>query len=381
MKPMKLAGKRVAIISHVYAPGPPHELEAYLKDKVGTLFFVGHPFPFMKNSPSQYRLYKNGQLTREWQSPVWRLPDLLLNLKDFVANLMLIGLGQRFDLIIALDNLNAASAIWLRALGRAKRAVFYSIDYIPKRFTSPMLNTIYHRLDNYCVRHADYIWNLSPVMTEMREKKGIEPIYRQRQLIVPIGTHLLPVDKVKKDPNRLVFMGHLRAGQGAELLLDAMPDILKERPKTTLRFIGSGPLEDDLRQRAKKLKIESAVEFCGFVPTNEEMRQLLLEGSVAVAPYVDDETTYTRYTDPGKPKEYLAAGLPVIITRVPQFAETIEREGAGKAINYDRQELAKAAVELLGSKQIEQYRDRALALARRHTWEKVFDQAFSQMAD
>ncbi len=374
-----LANKRVAIISHVYAPGPPHELEEYLKGRVEELYFVAHPLSFVKQRPSEYRRYQAGKLVVQDKSIIWRLPDLLLYIKDFIANLYLIGRGPKYDLVIALDNLNAASAIWLRTFGRVKKVVFYTIDYIPKRFTNPLLNTLYHKLDDYCVRHADYVWNLSPVMTEMREQKGIEPKYREKQLIVPIGTHILPQGKIRKDPNLLVFMGHLRPGQGVDLLINALPLILKKQPKAKLRLVGSGPLEQELKKQVKELGLVGAVEFTGFVPSNNAMRNMLLEGTIAIAPYVDDETTFTRYTDPGKPKEYLAAGLPVIITRVPKFAETIERRNAGKAIDYDKEELADAVVSLLSSKETQKYQANARRLASEYEWKIVFNQAFAQM--
>lgn len=374
-----LSRQKVAIISHVYAPGPPHELEAYLRDRVKELFFIAHPLSFVKNRPSFYRRYKKGELVSDKSGRVWQLPDLALYAKDVMANLWLMGGGPAYDLVVALDNLNAATAIWLRQLGRVKTVIFYTIDYIPKRFNNPLLNWLYHQLDDYCVRQADYVWNLSPVMTEMREKKGIDSKYRTKQLIVPIGTHSLDQAAISKDPDLVIFMGHLRPGQGVDLLLDAMPLILAKRPKTRLRLIGGGPLEEEIKKRVKKLKLGRAVEMTGFVPTNTTMRRLMLEGSIAVAPYVDDETTFTRYTDPGKPKEYLAAGLPVIITKVPQFALTIDKRQAGKAIDYDKRQLAEAVVGLLNSTALLTYQQQARQLAGEYIWEKVFDQAFAAM--
>lgn len=378
--PTKLKESRIAIISHVYSPGPPHELEAYLKDKVEELFFVGHPLDFVKNKPSLYRHHRNGKLVSELEGRVWNLPSLLTYVKDVIANLYWgMFVFPKLDYIIALNNINAATAIWLRGFGRTKKVVFYTIDYIPNRFNNPTLNNFYHGIDNYAVKLSDYVWNLSPIMVKMRQKKGIGEEYTAKQITVPIGTHILPIEKVKKDPKLMIFMGHLRPGQGADLLLDAMPEILKKDSKIKLRLIGGGPLEKELREQAKALRVDEAVEFTGFVPTNEEMRRMLLEGTVAVAPYVDDDSTYTRYTDPGKPKEYLAAGLPVIITKVPAFAEVIEKRKAGKAIRYDKSELAAAVVDLLNHKDIATYQKNAKDLAAESTWDKVFDAAFQKM--
>ena len=37
----------------------------------------------------------------------------------------------------------------------------------------------------------------------------------------------------------------------------------------------------------------------------------------------------TQYTDPSKPKQFMACGLPVIITAVPWVAEEIEKKQYG----------------------------------------------------
>lgn len=376
-----LSKKRIAIISHVYSPGPAHELEAYLKDKVEELYFIAHPLDFVKDRPSIYKGYKKGQLIFEKKGRVWAWLGLGIYLKDMVANIWWGLTLPRLDLIIALDNINATSALWLRSLGRVRQVVFYTIDYVPQRFGNPQLNRFYHKLDSDAVRHSDYVWNLSPIMAQMREKKGVEKRFRDKQITVPIGTHILPIEKIKKDPNLIIFMGHLREGQGADLLIEAMPLVLKEKSDVKLRLIGGGPLEAKLRELAKELKVDTAIDFTGFVPTNEEMRKLLLEGTVAVAPYVDDDKTYTRYTDPGKPKEYLAAGLPVIITKVPAFAQTIHDREAGLAIGYDKKELASAITTLLSSKKINVFQQNASALAKESTWDKVFSDAFKQMEE
>ncbi len=377
---MSLPYRRVLIVSHVYSPGPPHELESYLLDKVEDLYFIAHPLDFVKGKPSIYRYHHKGKLVYEKQGRVWPLPSLLTYVKDILANLFWgLFLLPKLDLIVALDNLNATSSLWLRTLSRTKQVVYYTIDYIPQRFGNRWLNNFYHALDLNGVRQADWVWNLSPRMTKMRQQKGLSESYTKKQLTVPIGTHILPIANVKKDPHLLVFMGHLRPGQGADLLLQAMPKIIAKNPTIRLRLIGGGPLLEALKAQAKDLKIDKAVEFTGFVPTNEEMRSLLLQGTVAVAPYVDDQTTYTRYTDPGKPKEYLAAGLPVIITKVPAFAEIIDQRQAGKAIDYNADQLAAAALELLTSPKLGQFKENAQLLAAESTWEMVFDQAFKKM--
>jgi hypothetical protein len=49
---MKLEKLTFAIITHVYTTGPSFRLEDYLKDKVDSLVFIGHPFSYVKDTSS-----------------------------------------------------------------------------------------------------------------------------------------------------------------------------------------------------------------------------------------------------------------------------------------------------------------------------------------
>lgn len=374
----KLRDLNIAIVSHIYAHGPPLELENYLRSRVRSLIFVGHPFSFAEDVRSFYRIYKNGELIKEKRVYPWRFPDIILYLKDVFFTLLWILRFQRCDLYIGANNLNALCGLCLKRLGHVKRVVFYTIDYIPKRFENKILNWIYHWVDRFCIKHCDYVWNLSSVMVARRELSGVNPKYRRKQITVPIGTN----SKVKRlhfaEINRydIAFMGHLREGQGVELLIQAMPEIIEQIPQVRLVVIGGGPLEEKLKRQADELGLKNNIEFNGFIEDHAEVENRLAKCAVGIAPYVDDEKTYTRYTDPGKPKVYLSAGLPVIITKVPQVAYQIDQAKAGLAIDYDKEQLVRAVNTLLAPGNLLRiYRCNALEFARKFEWTKIFRRA------
>lgn len=110
-----------------------------------------------------------------------------------------------------------------------------------------------------------------------------------------------------------------------------------------------------------------------------EVERLLSYCAVSVAPYVDSEDNYVRYSDPGKVKAYLTAGLPVIITKVPAIAFEIEKRKCGIAIDYDKRQLVSAVVKLLINKTtLMNYRKNAYKMGKEYRWDKVFANAFKQ---
>jgi len=91
----------------------------------------------------------------------------------------------------------------------------------------------------------------------------------------------------------------------------------------------------------------------------------LTESAIGLAPYVPGADTYTQYTDPGKPKLYLACGLPVIITDVPASADLIDKAKAGIKVDYTPESIAQAIKRLLSDDELfNNYRDNAINLGK-----------------
>ncbi len=380
---MRLKEISTVVVSHVFTTGPAQELESYLvREKIKEFFFIGHPFTFAVDIRSFYRIYERGYKRKSHKAYPWKLPGVLGYIKDLIYTLVWLFFSkEKYDLYIGVDNLNAFAGLMLRALGKTEKVFFYTIDYIPKRFDNRILNWLYHWIDSYCVTHCDYVWNLSPVMIKEREKKGVSPKYSRNQITVPIGTDLNVKRTPFEDIDRytIAFMGHLREGQGVGFLIDLLPDVIEKIPKARLLIIGTGPLENRLKEKAKWLGLSEHVVFTGYIEDHGDAQSLLSRCAIGIAPYEDNDRTYTRYTDPGKPKVYLAAGLPVIITNVPQIAYDIDRRKAGIVINYDRNDAVKAIVDILSDKKkLIEYKRNALEFAGKFEWSAIFENAFNK---
>lgn len=379
---MNLKNSSFLIVTHVYATGPAFKLEEYLQKKAKYLIFIGHPFSYTKDTRSFLRIYNNGKLVKENKFIKWKGPEITFYFKDIFLTLWwVLKFSSKIDYFMGVDNLNAFSGFVLRLTGKVKHVVFYTIDYVPNRFENKTLNSIYHYLDRFAVRKSDRVWNLSPIMVSEREKRGVAAKYRDKQIVVPIGTTMPKNVKVslKKDRYRIVHMGHLLEKQGVEKLIEAMRDVVKKVPKANLLIVGGGPLEEKLKKDVIRFKLQKYVKFTGFVKEFSEVEKMLKTSSIAVAPYLDTKDTYTRYTDPGKPKDYLANGLPVVITKVPQVAYEIDKNKCGIAINDDKKELTEVLIKLLTDERLQlEFRKNAIKMARKYTWDKIFDKALKQ---
>lgn len=376
----------VVIVKHTFTTGGAEDaLRDFLNDnKVNKLAYISHPFSYATPLNSKLILYKKGRQIKEMKAPPIKGPDLLFYIKDlFFTIFFMFRLKAKFDLYVGVDNLNAFVGLVLKKLGLVRKVIFYTIDYAPKRFDNKLLNKIYHLIDKVCCYKCDFVWNLSPVMAEERNKRGVLLKKSAPQITVPMGAHFNKTRRLSfKEINRntIVYMGHLRENQGVDFLISAFPEVLKVNSKARLLIVGTGHLESQLKKLALELGMGQYIEFTGMIESHTELEQLLATCAIGVAPYVPNPDSFTLFADPGKPKVYMATGLPVVITKVPQIAYEIERGKTGIAINYDRKELVDAITLLLSDDHLyKEYRENAIRFASQYSWEKIFEDALGEV--
>lgn len=349
----------VLILNHFFvrtvASGPAQDLRDFLLEKVNSVVHIEHPFPYNgklgEDTRSALSIYEQGELKRQFYFPHWRGPDVSFYIKDFLATqYFLMKSGRCFDLCVALDNLNTISVLPWRKLGVIKKLVYYTIDYNPQRFASHLLNSLYHLVDKICCYQVDAIWNLAERMMEGRSQKGIDIRKTAPSILVPMGVHLsrikiLPVDKIQR--HTIVYLGTLSESYGIQLVLKVLPDIRRSHPDIKFIIIGKGDNEGTLKTMARQLGLEDCVEFKGFIKDNQDVENILCQCAIGIATYISTGENFVYYTDPGKPKQYLGCGLPVVITRVPAIAGDIEKAGAGVVVEYNEESLKQALIKLL----------------------------------
>lgn len=356
------------IISHKNLPQPDDELVLYLNnEKKDNVVHIFHSFSDCSDRVSVCRWYKDGKLFKEWKSKdLKKFPEVIIYLKEFVFTLFSVFRTDiRFDTAVCMDGMCTFFGIFLRRLRKVKKVNYWAIDFVPEnRFKSGIKNSIYHAINKFGYKNADEMWDLSPRMIDAREEfLGVKKDSYRNHRVVPFGMWL---DRIKRysyeecEKNTLVFMGNLMEKQGVQLVLDAIPEIVKKIPDFKFKIIGTGSYEDRLKQKVKDLKIEKYVNFLGKIEKNEDLEEEIAKSCVAIAPYISKLDTWTKYADPGKVKTYLACGVPVLLTDVPWNAGDIEKIGCGKIIKEDVDDIVKSIVEVLIGNQQQFYRDNAV---------------------
>lgn len=379
-----LKKNRIVLVAHIYATGPALELEEFLKLKVRSLLFIGHPFSFKKDNRSFLNYYKNGHKVISFKTFPLTLPVFFLFVKEaFLTIYWTIKFAYKSDTFIGSDNFSAYIGLILKRFGVVKKVILYTIDFVPIRFENPFLNWLYHYFDRQCLKNCSIVWNVSDQITKAREKyKVVLEGKSAIQITVPLGVWYDRIPKLnysQKQKNTLVFMGHLLDKQGLQIVIEALKDISVKIPDIKLVVVGTGPFEKDLKKIAKINKVDKYVEFNGYIESHEEVERILSKASLGLATYKPDPSSFTYFADPGKIKNYLAAGLPLIVTDVPQIAKVIDKKRCGVLTEYSKNEVARNIITLLLNKNLLiEYSDNARKFARNYDWNKVFSDALTK---
>lgn len=373
---------KVAITTHVFATGPGQDLRDFLNNKqIDELLFIGHPlFYSSRVEGSSYYIYREGNLLKSTTSKNYNIPLLLKFAYSFALTLVW---GSRFiknyDLYVGCNNLNTLAGLVLKKFGRVKKCIYYVIDYNPSRFSNKFINFLYHKSDQFCVKHCDETWNLSPRMAEGRKKYfGFSG---GNQKVVPIGVWF---DRIhRRDPTEIekhtaVFMGHILEKQGIQHVLKAMPEIIRHTPDFRFEILGEGPYKPELQYLVKELGLGQSVNISGYTNDHRDLENKINKYAFAFAPYnkyeEDGTLSFTYFADPAKLKLYLACGLPVLLTDVAYNAEEIQNEGCGIIVTVEPTVISQTVINLLSSPgKLPRMRDSAIKYASRYNWSVIFE--------
>jgi glycosyltransferase involved in cell wall biosynthesis len=170
----------------------------------------------------------------------------------------------------------------------------------------------------------------SKVREHLIERVGISPL---KVVVVPNGvdtelffpikkrSRLYPkVQRVREElglgAEDLVIgtVGHMSRQKGHEVLVAAMPRILKKYPKAKFVFVGKGKLRAKVQEQARRLGVEAAIRFAGL---REDVPVVLNSFDVFALPSLWEGFGTAII-------EAMACGVPVVASRVGGVPELID---------------------------------------------------------
>jgi glycosyltransferase involved in cell wall biosynthesis len=129
-------------------------------------------------------------------------------------------------------------------------------------------------------------------------------------------------------PGVLATIGRLERYKGHHRVIDALPHVLEQRTDARLLVVGTGPYEEELRNKAEQLGVSDRVEFTS-VPANDGAGMADLLRQVSLVVLLSDFETH-----PLVALEAAAAGRPLLVADRGGLAELAE-DGVARAVSPD----------------------------------------------
>ncbi len=147
------------------------------------------------------------------------------------------------------------------------------------------------------------------------------------------------------------FVGGLKDWHGIPNLMHAFRQVLQYSPDAQLLIVGDGPKRGWIEGFVEGAGMDKQVHLTGWKP-HEQLPALIARMDIAVAPYpaVDDF-----YFSPLKLFEYLAAGKPIVASRIGQIDDVVQHNQNGLLVEPGNSaQLALAVQHLIENKALRQ---------------------------
>jgi glycosyltransferase involved in cell wall biosynthesis len=226
---------------------------------------------------------------------------------------------SRHDIVIV-NNIptHVVFSVWIASKFRKFVLVVDFVNFwrfaVSKKFKA--LSGMASYFENWIYRRIKYGLAINDVIAKSAEEAGVEIV----KVVHDAADHELFRPSFNLAPV-VAIAANLRRDEGVDVLLNAMKTVKDEFPNIKCLVAGSGEEENSLKELAKKLELDSHVEFLGWIP-HSNLPQIYEHASVGVVSI----RTLSPFALPIKLFEYMSSGLAVISTDTATI-RTIIRDG------------------------------------------------------
>jgi glycosyltransferase involved in cell wall biosynthesis len=210
---------------------------------------------------------------------------------------------------------------------------------VPELNGRPATLTAWKMIEDYIFPKLRSVYAVNASIAEIYRKEYGNDVHVIRN--VPVSkTKIATKNKIDlgipPDHKIILYQGAVNIDRGLEEAIRAMKFV---RGKTILLIIGSGDVMDQLKTLSVKEGVEDKIVFTGTVPL-EDLYEYTMIADIGLSIEKDVSLNY-HFCLPNKFLDYIQAGVPVLVSPLPEMKAIVEKYGIGEMIeNHDPQYLA-----------------------------------------
>jgi glycosyltransferase involved in cell wall biosynthesis len=288
---------------------------------------------------------------------------------EYTIRLFLFLLFTKQDVFLACD-LDTLVASYLAARIRGKALIYDSHEYfteVPELVGRPVVKKIWEAIEKRILPHIRIAYTVSQSIADAYKAKygiAMEVVFnypcRDRSLIQPGFSLRRGQEKI------ILYQGSVNMGRGLALAIMAMKFITGAR----LVIIGEGDILEDLVKLTGNAGLSGSVTFTGRI-SMDELSHYTKQADIGISLEEDLGLNY-RFALPNKLFDYIQAGIPVLVSDLPEMAAVVRKYDIGKVIRTtDPRELASCISSILGNAaDRDRWRENLRVASEELCWEK-----------
>ena len=310
------------------------------------------------------RIFIAGQNQSDIKYPIEALPRIdnnqrMLKSITYIFSSLKWGLGlvkrENIDIIYARHGISTIPTIILgKITGIPTIVEVNGLLSEETQYQKPVFNSLISSLDKLASKKANHLIAVTQGLKDYLIELNNRP--EKEITVIPNGVNISkfrPMNMAESRKkhgldydNLVIFMGTLAHWQGISFLIEAV-ELLKNEDFTVL-IVGSGPIEQELRDIVNKKQLESKIKFTGPVDYSD-IPGYINCGDICVAPFTINRNMKIGLS-PLKVYEYGACGKPVVASRIKNL-EFIELEKIGRLVEPENPKaLAESIKNMLANK-------------------------------
>lgn len=252
--------------------------------------------------------------------------------------LFLYLLKSKVDVFVAND-LDTLPANYLASRFKRKPLIYDSHEYfteVPELIGRPVVRTIWTWLEKILVPKVDAAYTVCDSIAEVYHDLYKVNFKVVRNLpVCPQVEKLEHQEKTETQPKVILYQGALNLGRGIGAAIRSMQYL----DGAELWLAGDGDLTSELKELVVEMGLESKVKFLGRLPLHQ-LHEVTCQADLGISLEEDLGLNY-RFALPNKLFDYIQAGVPVLVSNLPEMRHIVEHYQIGDiSETHQRKELA-----------------------------------------
>jgi glycosyltransferase involved in cell wall biosynthesis len=244
---------------------------------------------------------------------------------------------------------------------------------VPELIGRDRIRAIWLRIESYILPKLKTMFTVNETLAKIYSEKYHIPVHAIRNVpkLHKNETHSEEVQVRKKygissADHLIIYQGAVNKDRGLEELIEAftfLPSIFH------LIIVGTGDVHQALIEKTNTLKLNQ-VHFAGQIPFNT-LDQYTLEANLGVSLEKSTNLNY-RFALPNKVFDYIAAGIPILVSPLPELCALIEKHNVGKLLpTHTPLDIAQTLQTMFSDEgQLQQWKANTLNARAEYCWEK-----------